>query len=183
MSKRNNDYNHKKERTWRNIGFSALCVLLAALSAGMLMFGAGVFEKERNPDNLITLDDYILTPGNTNKGIEVDYDTDTGVVKVKGKSTSAGSVGIATVTLKPGTYTLSGVNKPSEKTFGLMADVPGVTDPVYANTAGSSTFTITEETTITISLFWGEDYKVEWQNRSVYPCLVADKNPGDFWAE
>lgn len=179
MSK--NRYSSRGKRIGKLIAlFLAGVLLCTVLSVGIVSLSNS--DKNVNSDNLIdvTADDYIRSQ-NTARGVEIDVKDD-GVIKLSGKATSAHSVKVATVTLKPGTYTLSGVPDPEINKMGLRATYG---DGIVCNAGTeSATFTLTQEEMVTITLYWAEDYSFGWlnPNSTIKPVLVEGDKVGEFYA-
>ncbi|MBE6576533.1 MAG: hypothetical protein E7653_00155 [Ruminococcaceae bacterium] len=139
-----------------------------------------LFPRERNEANLIdiTAEDYIKTH-NTARGVKVKVD-DNGLIKLSGKATSANSVTVATVALKAGTYTLSGVSEPNIDEFGMRI-MYGNGNIAMAGT-DSATFTLAADETVSIILYWCEDYNFAFNsNSTVKPVLVEGETAGEFY--
>ena len=154
-------------------------LLVAALALGICS-AFNLFPRERNEANLIDIsaENYIETH-NTARGVKVKVDED-GIIKLSGKATSANSVTVATVALKAGTYTLSGVNDPNIDEFGMRV-MYGDGNIAMAGTE-SATFTLAADETVTIILYWCEDYNFNFNaNSTVKPVLVEGEVAGEFY--
>ena len=187
MSKRNSYDSARKSRKINNflktVATVLVCITILGVAGAFVSGGLDIenpFKKDVNEKNLIKVDDYEISSGNTGKGIEIDVKED-GAIKVKGEATSSGTLTVATFLLEPGTYTFSGVNDPNRDQFGLVADFSNGQTPVYAG-INPCTFTLTSAAEVTVSLFWGKDYKVSFANRMIYPTLVSGNTAGDFYS-
>ncbi len=182
MSRRNgNQTNYKSKRRGQTALMIAGIVLIIALLAGI---GVMAFSsmRERNPANLIKVDDNYVEDKVLMYGLEVDVNED-GVIKLKGQTSADEQIIVQTVKLAAGTYTLSGIDKPNLNEVVLRATW-GNGNVAYAG-LDSATFTLDAEYEVTIDiLVKGSEDKntVNWQNKTIKPVLVADDKPGEFWA-
>lgn len=181
---------NKSKRGWRMVGICALCTCLAILGASLVGFISGGFseknptnwfDKDRNPDNLLKVNDTYVKTHNTNRGIDVKVDKN-GVIKMSGKATSASSFTVQTVTLSAGTYTISGLANPNIDEFSMYAIYSESGDRAYADTE-SATFTISEETSVQVVISWAKDYKISLANQTIKPVLVKGETAGEFYAK
>lgn len=158
-----------------------VCVVLSVVATlTFINSSTDIFKKELNPDNLIdvTAEGYIKSQ-NTARGVEIDVDDD-GIIRLYGKSTSAGSVTVATVELQPGTYTLSGVSNPNIDEFGMRVQY-GSGDVAFAGTE-SATFEIMATETVSVIIYWADDYNFNiFTNYKVTPVLVSGDKAGSFY--
>ena len=144
------------------------------------------FDKERNPDNLLTTECYMknLTK-EFDKGLNVKWNDD-GSFVMSGKyedeklAKEARFVyEFATVQLAAGDYTISTGNDNCKKDeFGLVVYYNGQTEYV-----GSEPYTIPldEESTVTIGLFVKNDLRLWSLSSKITPTLVAGTEAGDFY--
>ena len=86
-------------------------------------------------------------------------------------------VPFASVTLKAGTYTISGYEKAQANTLGVYAMV-GSSE--YSE-AGQTTFTVTQETTV-VSGFYVYN-GVNTFGKTLYPVLVSGEKAGSFYTK
>ena len=186
-----------KKGFWKKLGTILLCV---ALSIGALTAIArwtdGSYDivsqirGERNADNLLTVENYTIEK---NKNGDMEGATKYGVtykVKDDGRIALSGKnnynaekdvevqyVPFASVTLKAGTYTISGYEKAQANTLGIYAMV-GSTE--YSE-AGETTFTITQETTVTVGFYIYNG--VSTYGKVLYPVLVSGSEAGEFYTK
>lgn len=172
----------KTKRTMNKIGKVLLIILAIGLGLGCIsMFVANT--RERNPDNLIEVDDNYLVERNPGYGIDFDVDDD-GVITVKGNKASGNiEAVIQTVELEAGTYTLSGIEKPDQGKMTLTAQW-GSGEVCYAGLfQANGTFTLTEKTTVTIVLNIMSDADIAYANKTIKPVLVEGDDVGDFYVK
>ena len=181
----------------RRLGTVLLCV---ALSVGALTAIArwtdGSYDivtqlrGDRNPDNLLTVENYTVEKnksgdmeGSTKYGVTYKVKDD-GRIVLSGKNNynaetdvTVQKVPFASVTLKPGTYTISGYEKAQANTLGVYAMVGS---EEYSE-AGQTTFTISQETTVVIGFYVYND--VNTFGKTLYPVLVEGKTAGEFYTK
>ena len=178
MSRRNNNYNNEKVKKWlKRIGIILLAVVACVSCASV----AGLFDKELNDENLIDVNsESYIKSYNTALGVKVKVDDD-GVIHLWGTATSSNIVNVATVELEAGTYYLSGVEKPDINDFGLRIVLANGT-PVLANT-DSACFTIENAETVTVQLYWADEYSFDVfdANRTVKPVLAKGDKAVSFF--
>ena len=165
-----------------------LAVLIATTATLGIVHASGVeikgiseweaFSHERNPDNLITMDDSYIEDLDTNRGVEIKV-SDDGVIRLYGEATEDYSVKVATVALEPGTYTLSGMDDVNVSEFYMYTVVNG--GQKIAGT-DSATFTLTEAATVDITLSWVDEYDFgSIFGTKILPVLVEGDTAGEFW--
>jgi hypothetical protein len=155
-----------------------LVILCATVSLGSVAISKN-FKHELNPNNLIKVDENYIKSQNTARGVEIDVDED-GVITLSGKATSAQTVTVATVELQPGKYVISGVNKPNIDEFGMRI-MYGDGNVAFADT-DSAKFEITKAETVTILLYWADDYDFGTVIKTkVEPVLVAGETAGEIY--
>ena len=177
--------NVRRKRIWKTVGIIAAVVAIVALVAGVAVVGLSAM-RERNPDNLIKVDDdYMESIENNGKGLSVDVKED-GTIKLKGKPTASDQFIVKTFVLDAGTYTISGLENPdlTKILLGVMWGSDGNVSKAYAG-LDSQTFTFAEATEVTVFIDVyadAEDSDIEWQNRTIRPVIVEGDEPGEFYA-
>ena len=142
------------------------------------------FDKQRNPDNLIVMDDYVITEKVTrSEGVSLDVD-ELGVLTLDGKLESSTEIVIevAELKLEPGTYTLTGCDEPSMMTYNLEAqyvDANGATQKWTADYTTTRTQTFTED--VTVKLVVRVQAGFEADKIEILPVLAKGKVPVDFY--
>lgn len=184
---------------WRRLGTIVLCVALSvgALTAIARWTGGSYdivsqIRGDRNPDNLLTVEDYTVEKNKDGKmngatGYGVEYTVkDDGRVSLSGTNKGFEEAGekiqfipLANVTLKPGTYTLSGYEKAQIKTLGVYAKVNA--DIYRGDINGDGTFVVDQETTVVIGFYVAND--VNTFGKVLYPVLVEGKAAGSFYTK
>ncbi len=129
------------------------------------------FEKEPNPDNLIKVDDNYIVTQDTNRGVKIKVNENNGEIKLTGTATSAHEVTVQTVSLKPGTYKLSGMKNVNLDKCYLGCVVNGVA--YKANVADNDTFTVSEVTDVRLYISWVDKHDFGLFGMKVLPELVA----------
>ena len=130
-------YRKKKKTAAIVVAIVAGVLLLGTLST----LGAGLLKKERNPENLIRLDEIVLeTVNDEENGIEITVD-DLGAVKLKGEAKADVQYTYARVDLPTGTYDLTGCKNGKANTYHLALVVDGTPirsddDPIAITEAG-----------------------------------------------
>ncbi len=159
-------------------------VMVGFLLGGIFMNFTGTetknpFKKELNENNLIEVDSTYIKTQDTNRGVKIKV-ADDGTIKLSGKATSDLVVTVATVSLEPGWYTLSGLESPDINKFYLYG-VYGVSGQAISGT-DSAVFEITEPTDIVIKLSWTEDVSFNiFTDNKIQPVLVEGKTAGAFY--
>ncbi len=158
---------------------------LAFISAGFNnMDPTTWFERELNPDNLIKKENYSKQfpdklPDEKKGDLEFKIKDD-GTIVLKGQYKDADAAdnhnetwALTSVTLPAGEYTLSmGNTKNNEKElFGLVAQIGG-NAPEYVG-ANDLKFELTEETTVTISVYVNNDNRFFGIHSYIRPILVS----------
>lgn len=182
---------------WRRVGTVLLCVALSvgALTAIARWTGGSYdvvssIRGERNPANLLTVEDYTVAKnkdgdreGSTKYGVTYTVKED-GRITLSGKNNytaepnaTVQKIPFASVTLKAGTYTISGYEKAQANTLGVYAMVGS---GEYSE-AGETTFTISQETTVVIGFYVGNG--VNMLGKTLYPVLVAGETAGEFYTK
>lgn len=174
---------------------TALCCVLVctALLTVVGKWTGGSFDVvekirgERNPDNLLTIENYTVEKNKDGKMVGATRYGVSYTVKDDGRITLSGTnndydgdvqkVAFANVTLKPGTYTISGYENAGAKTLGVYAKVGQ--DEYLGDIQG--TFTITQETTVVIGFYVYN--KVNVSGKTLYPVLVSGEDAGEFYVK
>lgn len=170
------------KRTLRNVISAVVIILivcaLGALTSGFTKFGISdikdKFEKKRNPDNLILLDNVSLKDKKSATS-DVEYTVDKlGAVTLKGKATADEEITYGSVTLEPGTYTLTGAENGKNDTYTL-----GLMVGVQFMRSDSGTIVITTKGTysVVIRVFKGANFL----STKITPALVSGDEAIDFY--
>ena len=175
--------NMKKKGFLKILGIVLLSLLAVALLAGLAVGGLSSL-RERNPANLLVVDDSYAVDTHTAYGLSVEVDSD-GVLKFDGQTSRRDEFVIKTIMLEPGVYTLSGINKVDITKMDLCATW-GNGNIASAGT-DSATFELTEATEVTVSIVIAASNKevgntIAWQNKTIRPVLVKGATVGDFYA-
>ena len=162
-----------KKSTKKSIAIIAIavviCTCLGWLTAGFQSLDfAERFQRERNSENLITIEDVSLTSVNHESGIEVTVD-DNGVVTLNGESDEDLVLTYATVALEPGDYILTGAEDGSKSTYYLSVTVGS--DVIKGDFNGE--FTVKTAGTYTIQIHIKGETALK--NVKLYPVV----NEGD----
>ena len=173
----------KKKGFWKTVGIVLAALLSVALLGGIATVSLNSL-KERNPANLLKVDDTYLVDTNTAYGLSVEVDED-GIIKFDGQSSRRQEIIVQKLKLEPGVYTLSGINKVDITKMDLCATW-GKGNIASAGT-DSATFELKEETEVTVSIVIAESNRevgdtVVWQNKTIKPVLVKGTTAGDFYA-
>lgn len=187
-----------KSNFWKQLGVILLCVSLSVGAlVGIARWTGGSYDVvsqirgDRNPKNLLTVEDYTVEKdkngrmeGSTKYGVNFKVKDDGRVVLTGTNKNYEGSTGakyqtvaFADVTLKAGTYTISGYEKAGANTLGVYALVNG--DEYRGDIDG--TFTISQETTVAIGFYIYND--VRTFNTTLYPVLVEGETAGTFYTK
>ena len=171
--------------TKRNLIVIVVAVLLSVFVATLIGTMTNGFEdtfnpeewnkKDVNTDNLISKDSYLIRTQSYEQGLEVEV-KDNGLIKVTGENKDAETmqIDICKVTLPAGTYTFSsGVNGTSASKYYLKAG------DYYAD-FNNNTFTLTQETELTVSIFV---LKGEEVNCTFAPVIVPGEEEGSFFVK
>lgn len=195
MSRRNNYENNRARRTRKNwIGVTGIILAVVMLTTAALTgvgfatksFEQNPFNKERNPDNLLTTECYMKNlTDEFDKGLNVKWNDD-GSFVMSGKyeddqiAKDARFVyEFASITLEAGDYTISTGNDNCKKDeFGLVVYYDGKTEYI-----GSEEFTLIldEESTVTVGLFVKNDLRLWSLSSKITPTLVAGTEAGEFY--
>ena len=168
------------KRSTKNLLITVLIAVVCSSCLGWLTAGfqnfdvAQRFEKERNPDNLITISSVTLATTRHSSGIDVTVDED-GVVTLDGKVTEDIQLPYATVSLQPGEYILSGDEKGSAGTYYLSIVVGEQT--IYGNLDGKFTVETAGSYTITINV----EADTQLRNVKLYPVINSGDSAVDFY--
>ena len=191
MSNRNNnsyESNRKKRKgqnLLRTLGLLLASALLScAFMAGFNYVQENFFEKDRNPDNLLTVEEYndnLLEE--SDKGLKVKWNDD-GSLVLSGKHSDDNianaalySFEFATLTLDAGDYTLTVGNDDADKEeFGLKVTYGDTTHYVGAD---KQVIHLDEETAVTFSVFVKNNRTMFWEK--LMPTLVEGTEAGDFY--
>ena len=178
MSKVKNNF---KAKRWGKMLAFGLAILLACTTVvSVIGFASDGFKDrdpqswfshERNPDNLIQLENYKIKDGREDgNGIKFSVDED-GVIKLTGKATED-----INVILADGKYTISGVKSCSDYSLvvtGANIDVKsGVTN---------DTFVLEQAATVTVSIYVKEGANFMF-GKTIKPVLNKGDTPVDFYA-
>ena len=179
----------KKEKTKKKKGFIKwILIILSALLGLSLLVGlasVGLSSlRERNPANLLTVDEGYIGDMVTLYGLTVDVDAD-GVIKFDGQSSGNDLFVVKRLTLDPGVYTISGINKVDVTKMDLYVTW-GNGNIAQAGTS-SATFELTEKTEVSVEIFVAASNDevgktIVWQNKTIKPVLVKGSLAGDFYA-
>ena len=160
-------------------------VLAAVTLVGVLGQTFGLFNKDlkditlrdRNEDNVITLDNITLEEYDDGNGVKATVEKD-GRVKLSGKSETSNDIKIeyAKLELAPGEYTLVGAPKGSNGSYHLVADYNG---KEYISDFNNNKFTVTAKATVTISIVVKPDTLVY---ATLYPVLYTGADEVSFYA-
>ena len=164
-------------------------VMVAVLALGALSyFSGGIaadwFDRQRNPDNLITMDDYIVTDQvKRTEGITLDVD-ELGGLTVNGSLDTSYQIEIDVIelVLEPGTYTLTGAPDAATANYCLVAkwvDSNGATQNWLGDFTAGRTKTFTEEVSLKILVRIQPGY--EFDDVEILPVLSKGKTPVEFY--
>lgn len=175
-----------------------ICTLFTTFVTAVGFFSEGFsnadpttwFEKDNNPDNLIQKANYIDSLiDESEKGLKMDWKDD-GSVVLSGKHDDTSNdasdyytYAFVNVTLPEGTYVLSTGNKNCrEDLFGLHYKY-GSGENFVQDYVGEDDVEIvlTEETTITISIFAANKERFWGINSYIRPILVEKGNAVEFY--
>ena len=175
----NNKTNFKKKKQKSLAMKIVAAIFVLALIGGIITFAfSNGFLRDRNEENLISLEGYIVDQKDL-YGIELDVKDD-GAIKIKGDTKENVDFLIQSVELEAGTYTLSGIEDPNLGIITLNARY-GNGGVAYAGDT-SATFTLSEKTTVSIYLSVVESEEgISYVNRTIRPCLVEGQTAGDFY--
>ena len=174
----NNKTNFKKKKQKSFAMKIVAAIFIIALLCGFITFAfSNGFLRDRNEENLISLEGYIVDQKDL-YGIELDVKDD-GVIKIKGDTKENVDFCINYLYLDPGTYTLSGIADPNLGSITLNARF---NDEVAYAGDKTGTFTLSERTLVYIYLSIVEcEEGISWVNRTIRPCLVEGNEAGDFY--
>ena len=174
---------YKKKRGLRR-ALQIIGIILASAALSTICLGAlggeitNPLEKDRNPDNLLVVDENYIESQNNNHGVEIDV-AENGTIKLSGEATSDWSLKITELKLPAGTYTLSGMEDPNVDECYLYLNYGN--SQAIAGTE-SATFTIDDEMTVSVNLSWKEGTKFNLFNyHKIQPVLVEGETAGSFY--
>lgn len=160
----------------------AIVIALGALTSGFTVWKPDdiktKFEKKRNPDNLITLEDITLKSGKSSAS-DVIYEVDeNGVVTLNGQASAQEDIVYAKIVLPAGTYTFTGAPYSSNKTYLLGLRKTGTTD-VPNPRSESGAFQVTTSATYDVIIRVMED--CAFNNVEILPVIVEGDTAGEFY--
>ena len=161
--------------------------IVGAILAGVILLGSlgiintDMLKKERNPDNLITVDCITLESiDDKTTDVKIDVNEETGVVKLSGKASVTKTYVYASVELEPGTYSFTGADDGRLDTYymAIVVDDNAVRsdgDPIKISEAGTYD--------IVIEIQEGCDFKL--LGEKLYPLLLpaSDAEDASFWVK
>ena len=173
---------YKTKKTWKTIGIiAAIIAIVALLLAISVPFINSM--RDRNPANLLKVNESYIDDQKTDYGLEVTVD-DNGAIYLDGQTSRNQLLTVQTVTLKAGTYTISGIKDVDISKMYLAAKW-GEGNIAYAGTE-NATFVLDAETEVTVVISIegtdGGENTISWANKTILPVLVQDDKPGDFYA-
>ena len=161
----------------------AIAIVAAILGTVILLGVFGVINvdklRERNDDNLIT-EKSIVLESIDDKDTDVKIDVDeNGVVKLRGEASVFCEYVYATVELEPGTYSFTGAEDGTLKTYYMALRVDE-NDMVRSD---GDPITIAEAGEYDIVLVIQEDCKFPLLGAKLYPLLLPadDAEDASFW--
>ncbi len=144
-------------------------------------------KKERNPDNLITLES-IKTAGvelgkevkSSASDVKIEV-TEKGVIKMSNKATANDTFKYAEVTLKPGYYRFAGAPDSAKDTYELY-----LTDGTNSYESEGGVIVVAEETTFDVEIRFYKGCEFGMFAEKLYPVLWEvddsdDKTVVEFW--
>ena len=190
MNNRNNNYesNKRKRRGKSVLRTLGIIIASALMSFAFMAFSnfakENIFEKDINPDNLLTVEEYndnLLEE--SDKGLKVNWKDD-GSLVLSGKhsddniaNSALYSFEFATLTLDAGDYTLTTGNDDADKEeFGIKVTYGDTTHYVGAD---KQVIHLDEETAVTFSVFVKNNRFMAWEK--IMPILVEGTDAGDFY--
>lgn len=176
------------KRSFKDFVKIVCLVLLCAVVSVTAVSLTNGFDQDRNEDNLLTLDCYESMSSRiheTGDGVTFDWNDD-GSVRVRGKNEvedlpeeAVSYYDFATVTLQPGTYTISSCYKKAEDTtLGIYYEING---EKVLETAEDGVFELTEITEVVIGIYVGND--IYFAGAKLCPVIVEGDTAGSFYAE
>ena len=160
----------------------AICLILAGvLLCGAITAVVGSFDRELNEDNFIKVDDYIIDDQETDIGITIDVDEETGIIKFSGKAEEDHTFVVSQVELEAGTYTISGFESTKGRcVMSVLYDV----DQLALSGAKTATFTLDKAEVVTVQIVVSEDADFNLFSASTFkPCIVEGKSEGSIYAD
>ncbi len=141
--------------------------LVGVLACGTLLHFTGTeiknpFEKE-DLKNVIEIDDNYIVSHNTAKGVEVEVNKDSGQITLTGTASSSHELKVTELTLKAGTYRITGLDECDVNEFYMYVS-DGLNKVAYSGVekndanAVNDTFTLEEETTVSVWIYWAKDH-------------------------
>lgn len=174
MSRRQN-FKKKKMPTWATILISVLT--LALVGGAITVASAFGVLHERNENNLLDPDKYVVKSGAIGNGVDLDVQKD-GAILIKGDPSESNEVIIQELELEAGTYTISGIEKVDTNNLNLFVRYG---DNVAVAGLTSGTFALTETTTVSVVLSFGADVEIHYANKIIRPTLVKGAEAGEFY--
>ena len=173
---------NKVKRGWKTALKIIAIVAVVALLGGVAAMALGSL-RERNPDNLIKVDENYLKDVTSNGyGLSIDVDED-GTIHLKGETSKNEEYIVQTVTLPAGTYTISGLKESNLDKVALKA-VWGEGNSAISGT-DNATFTLDAEyaVQVVITIQGAEDGEnvIDWTNKLIRPVIVEGETAGDFY--
>lgn len=167
---------NKTKRLIKRVCMIIVVVVLGGLIASFAIISAKGFDKDLNPDNLISVGYLIEDDENNGRGIDISVNDD-GVIRLNGKATSDDEFSVCFLTLQPGVYTIS----------GLESNLDGVSLKAIYNGNSSAvsglkndTFVLESASSVEIVISIKEGTRC-W-NKTIRPVLVKGDEPGDWYA-
>lgn len=160
----------------------ALVIGLGALTSGFTVWKPDdiktKFEKKRNEDNLITLEDIELKSGKSSNS-DVIYEVDeNGVVTLNGQASAQEDLVYAKVVLAAGTYTFTGAPRSSNKSYILGLRKTGTTD-VPSPRSDTGSFVVATSTSYDVVIRVMED--CVFNGVEILPVIVEGSTAGEFY--
>ena len=162
-------------------------VVVAAVLVAMFVFGAiGIIDvdkvkslgRERNDDNLITLKSIQLESGKDNDtDITIDVNEKTGALKLKGKASADAEYLYATVELPAGTYSLTGAEDGTLKTYYMLLTCNGQ----QYRSDGDPIVLAGETNVVNIVIVVKEDTSFGLLGTTILPVLCEEGDDVSFW--
>ena len=160
-------------------------IFLAGILVSSLFIGGvadsdlNIFNRDRNKDNLIKVNDSYLESGDNDKGVNWKVSND-GTIKLYGDPNSADNLVIQQVELEAGEYTYSvgndKVNKDQFYSYVLYNGVERIAG------TDSATFEVTETATVDVIIVWTEDADFgSIVGTKIQPVLVKGDDVGSFY--
>lgn len=168
------------KRSTKNLLITVLIAVVCTSCLGWLTAGfqnfdvQQRFEKERNPENLITLSGVSLKTTRHSNGIDITVDED-GAVTLDGKASADTTLAYGNVSLPAGDYILSGDAKGSAGTYYLTITIGSTT--YYSGDA----ITVTGEGTSSYQINIVVKKDAQLNNAKLYPVVNSGDSAVDFY--